>query len=285
MPDISIIMRAKDEENGLLFDTLNTVANQTRRDFEVILVYSDFRADTLRFIESRSNIKLDKMPPSEYTSAGALNRGVRQAEGRILVSLNADATPLHGWWLDNLVKPLENPSIAGVFGRQWPRPDATPWVKLTYHRTFGTTASVRRRIPYFFSNVNSAWRRELWERHPFSVDVSIAEDFEWAKWAQSHGYSIVYEPEAEVYHSHNVTFNQLFKRHVQEGRGLYLITARPYSVGRLIASYLVYTAWDVAYFLARGQVQGAVEALWSQFAMRWGLYTGYKQARRERSVG
>lgn len=284
MPSKSIIMRTKDEEDGLLFQTLEAVAAQVERDFEVILIYSNLQAETLQFLEKIPNLKLGKMPSSEYTSPGALNRGVHQAEGRILISLNADASPAHDRWLTNLVKPLEDPDVAGVYGRQIPRPDATPWVRLTYSRTFGETASVRRRIPYFFSNVNSAWRRELWEQHPFAIDVGIAEDLEWAKWVQARGYSIVYEPTAAIYHSHNATFEQLYRRNVQEGYSLCKITGRSYGLSRLVTSYLAHATQDVIHFLARGQIEGALEALWAHFAIRWGLYLGYRQARHELSA-
>jgi rhamnosyltransferase len=281
MPDISVIMRAKDEEQGFLIQALEKLFAQSERNTEIILVYSDFRRETLDFLEKFHNIQLVKMTSAEYSSPGALNRGVRKSGGRILVSLNGDAVPVHDQWLSNLIAPFNDPNVAGVYGRQVPRVDATPWVSLRYEQTFGAHSDVRQRIPHFFSNVNSACRRELWEQHPFAEDVGIAEDIEWAKWACSQGYQIVYVPSAAVYHSHNYDFQQLYKRSVEEGFSLYKINLQSSGIIRLFLSYLAFSIQDVSHLLAKGKVRGSLDALWAHLAIRYGLHAGNKKAKRE----
>jgi GT2 family glycosyltransferase len=83
-----------------------------------------------------------------------------------------------------------------------------------------------------FSNVNSAIRRELWERFPFADEVAFAEDQDWARRVLLAGYAIRYEPEAVVRHSHAYTIRSAFRRFVDSGasaeRG-YLAGGRPAS--------------------------------------------------------
>ena len=83
-----------------------------------------------------------------------------------------------------------------------------------------------------FSNVNSAIRRDLWERFPFADDLFFAEDQDWARRVLLAGYGIRYEPEAVVRHSHAYTIGTAFKRFFDSGasaeRG-YLAGGRPAS--------------------------------------------------------
>jgi len=79
----------------------------------------------------------------------------------------------------------------------------------------------------FFSNVSSAIRRDAWERVPFREDVVMSEDQHWAHDALRAGYEVVYEPEALVYHSHNYSLKQLFRRNRLSGASLRGLIALP----------------------------------------------------------
>ncbi|MBI2359295.1 MAG: hypothetical protein HYV04_10390, partial [Deltaproteobacteria bacterium] len=68
---------------------------------------------------------------------------------------------------------------------------------------FGLDRRRQRRDP-FFHNANSAFRREIWEKFPFSEEVTNIEDRLWARTVQAQGYEIAYEPEASVYHYHGI---------------------------------------------------------------------------------
>jgi GT2 family glycosyltransferase len=86
-------------------------------------------------------------------------------------------------------------------------------------RCFGERPRVQVDDP-FFSNANAAIRRDVWERIPFREDLSGSEDHAWAAAAQSAGYRIVYEPRAEVRHSHDEGLRQLYRRSARERAGL-----------------------------------------------------------------
>ena len=56
----------------------------------------------------------------------------------------------------------------------------------------------------FFHNANSAFRREVWKKHPFSETVTNIEDRVWGKEVIQAGFKIIYEPEAQVFHFHGI---------------------------------------------------------------------------------
>jgi rhamnosyltransferase len=70
---------------------------------------------------------------------------------------------------------------------------------------------------YHFSNANSAIRKIVWEATPFPEELKVFEDVGIAKRILDSGWSIVYEPEAAVYHSHDFPLDVLFKRYFDIG--------------------------------------------------------------------
>src|SRR4029077_7348397 len=90
-----------------------------------------------------------------------------------------------------------------VASRQMPWPDA-PWQEVQRLREqFGTSRNVysgEAASEILFSNAASASRRHVWLEEPFSLPA--VEDLDWARRVVAAGWSIVYEPEAAVYHSH-----------------------------------------------------------------------------------
>ena len=71
---------------------------------------------------------------------------------------------------------------------------------------------------YFFHNANSMFRRDVWEKYKFSEKVTNIEDRVWGKEVTEDGLSIIYEPEASVYHHHGL--------HQGNNKNIVLITTR-----------------------------------------------------------
>ncbi|MBI2252653.1 MAG: hypothetical protein HYU63_07970, partial [Armatimonadetes bacterium] len=63
-----------------------------------------------------------------------------------------------------------------------------------------------------FSNVSSCIRKKFLAHIPFNNDIVFAEDREWFIKVIKAGYTIVYEPNSIVYHSHNYSLKYNFKR-------------------------------------------------------------------------
>jgi rhamnosyltransferase len=212
----SIVIRAKNEAN-LIGEALDAVFGQRfEGGFEVVLVDSGSTDGTLDIVR-RYPTHLIEIPPETFTYGRSLNIGTAAARGELIVSLSAHSTPLDERWLGQLLEPFSDPRVAGVYGRQVPRPNAT-WLELLGMRLSGVMDD-RPRVHTrnsMFSNANGAFRRSLWLRVPFDEEVGGAEDLAWVRVMLREGYCVAYEPRAAVYHSHGEPFLKHLRRTVRD---------------------------------------------------------------------
>lgn len=198
---ISIIIRAKNEEEWI-GRTLSAIEKQTYQQYELIVVDSESSDCTVDIAKRFGCRVISYTEP--YVPGKAINIGIRESKGPLIVVLSAHAVPVDTIWLETLVNTInEDEKIAGVYGRQLPIPESQPFDKRDLIITFGPEKKVQRKDS-FFHNANSIIRRNLWERFPFDESATNIEDRLWAKRVQRAGYTIVYEPEARVYHHHGI---------------------------------------------------------------------------------
>ena len=235
----SIILLLKDGAR-YLDDLIRVLASQTHeKDVELIVVdsgSSDGSVERLEELCERYGIELNlvTIEPHEFGHGKTRNFALDLARGEIVAILSQDALPVSETWLDDLVRPLEDETVAGVFGRQIPRPGTgvceSHFYEVTYplerRRIDGEDGSSFSNLQLFFSNVNGAIRKSLALAHPFRDDLVMSEDQFWGRAMLHRGYAIVYEPDAVVLHSHNYTLTQLFKRYFKSGYSMRQIEMR-----------------------------------------------------------
>jgi cellulose synthase/poly-beta-1,6-N-acetylglucosamine synthase-like glycosyltransferase len=146
---------------------------------------------------------LIQIKPEEFTYGYALNLGVASVDAEIVATLSAHSLPTDSSWLRELIGPFTTARVAGVYGRQRPRSNATLF-ELIGMRLTGVLSETPRLLDSrpLFSNANGAFRRSLWLEHPFDERIAGAEDIAWVRTMQERGYVIAYQPTAVVYHSH-----------------------------------------------------------------------------------
>jgi len=147
-------------------------------------------------------------------------------DAEILVFLTQDAVLASSDAITALLEPFVDPNVAAAFGRQLPRLDATP---IEAHGRFFNyppqsnmrTAASRDQLgikSIFISNSFAAYRREaLLAVGGFPKDVIFGEDTVTAARLLLDGWKIAYVAEAQVYHSHNYSWKQEFKRYFDIG--------------------------------------------------------------------
>ena len=200
MKKVSIIIRTKNEERWITH-CLEAVFGQTYPDFEVILVDNNSEDNTVliakRFPVSKV-VNIDKFRPGE-----AINFGIKNSTGQLIVCLSAHCIPASNDWLNSLVSNIVEPDVAGAYGRQLPLSFTSDIDKRDLLLVFGRDRRVQQK-DYFFHNANSIFHRKIWDQFPFDEDVSNIEDRVWGKTVTEAGYKIVYDPEAAVYHYHGL---------------------------------------------------------------------------------
>jgi rhamnosyltransferase len=199
IPKASVIIRTRNEERWIAA-CLRSVMAQDYGSFEVILVDNQ---STDRTVARASAFDVSAMQVEDYLPGRALNAGIRKSTGDILVCLSGHCIPASRSWLRTLVAGLDDPSVAGVYGRQQPLSYSSASDKRDLLTIFGLDRRVQRRDS-FFHNANSAIPRRLWEQVPFDETVTNIEDRVWAKRMIEMGYLLVYEPDASVYHYHGI---------------------------------------------------------------------------------
>jgi rhamnosyltransferase len=205
---------------GTLPALLEALSRQrTDLPFEVIAVDSGSTDGTVDLLRHRID-RLIRIRPEEFDHGLTRNLGIEGSRGELIVLLVQDAVPASDTWLTELTAPLLNDrTVAGVFGRQTPRADASAitryylarWVASSdAPRTIAVAdaaeldrlAPIDRLTVCAFDNVCSCIRRAVWRAHPFR-STPIAEDLAWAREVLTAGYRLVYAPRAVVVHSHD----------------------------------------------------------------------------------
>jgi rhamnosyltransferase len=220
----SIIIPTKNEEANI-GRCLEAVYRQSVDfPFEVLVIDSGSRDRTIEMARKHP-VRLLQIAEPEFHHARTRNLAAAVSLGKYLTFLSGDAFPADNGWLRALVRNFDDAGIAAVYGRQLPKPDATPERVFFMQHRYGTERLVKningnetgKYQLYQFSNVNSAIRQEVWQRTPFPEDINAYEDFSFAIEVLRQGYSIAYEPGAAVYHSHNYSLLRSFQQYFDSG--------------------------------------------------------------------
>jgi len=196
---VSIIIRTKNEEKWIS-SCLKNVFKQEYQNFEVIIVDNE-SSDRTVLKAKEFPIKLVKI--RNFLPGKAINDGIRASSGEYIVCLSGHCIPVNNQWLGNLIKDLDEPNVAGVYGRQEPLSYSSDIDKRDLLTVFGKDKKIQIKDS-FFHNANSAFRREIWNKYPFDEKVSNIEDRVWGELVISKGLNIIYEPESSVYHWHGI---------------------------------------------------------------------------------
>ncbi len=207
---------------------LQALEDQTLSPGEKVAVDSGSTDGTRELLEE-AGFLVRSIPREEFDHGAARDLALSLTRGEIVVLLVQDALPVGPGFLEALVTPFRgNPGIAGVYGRQIPRPGGNPVLRARLERWAAGRSSPRLQealtpqefqalTPWerlercSFDNVASALRRRVWEKHPFGRRP-FGEDLAWAKRVLLAGYSLFFQPEARVIHSHDRSPWAEFKR-------------------------------------------------------------------------
>lgn len=222
-PNVSVLVLTKNpgQQFKMVMDAL---VKQRGIIFEILVVDSGSTDGTLEVLEDY-NVRLYKISPEEFGHGRTRNWVAARAKGSLLAFITHDSQPANVNWLTNLTTPFSDESVAGVFGRQIPKPGSDLLEKyyLDYlypetGREMSMSRNDKYKLPkFFFSNANSMIRKSVWREFKFPEGVIMSEDQWWAKKVLSNNYKIIYQPKSVVKHSHSYNLKNLFKRNFDSG--------------------------------------------------------------------
>src|SRR5512135_847882 len=148
----SIVVRAYNEA-AHLGRLLEGIAKQTVRDVELILVDSGSTDETVH-LASDFGAQIVQIPSSEFSFGRALNLGVSAASREYVVIASGHVHPMYPDWLECLLKPFEDATIATVYGKQ--RGDASSRIsEERIFRQWYPEADKARQVSPFCNNANA----------------------------------------------------------------------------------------------------------------------------------
>jgi rhamnosyltransferase len=243
--DVSVVIRTKNEAE-FIEETLKRVEEQDFAGrYEIIIVDSGSTDSTLDIIR-RHDVRLIRIAQEEFTYGRSLNLGATEAKGAFIVNLSAHALPRDKKWLTNLIKGFEDHNVAGIYGRQLSVGRVNPFEALQSDHFFGqeeikfNMSNKKRLKQLHFSNSNSAIRKTVWQRFQFNEYVPYAEDILWQTEVMEAGFSIIYVPDAAVYHTHRISIRNAYKDSTGCAYTLALIKSKRQSIPLVIYDLAIF---------------------------------------------
>ncbi|NMN98805.1 mycofactocin biosynthesis glycosyltransferase MftF [Antrihabitans stalactiti] len=164
--------------------------------------------------------------------AAARNTGLRSATTEFVAFLDSDVIPREGW-LRGMLGHFDDPTVALVAPRIVAfDPDSTALARYEHSRSsldLGRRES-RVRAGSIVSYVPSAAmlvrRRVIADEGGFDETMTVAEDVDLCWRLERAGWSLRYEPTAQVAHDHRITIGKWFSRRLFYGTGAALLAER-----------------------------------------------------------
>lgn len=199
---------------------LRALAGQSLRPQEILVVDSQSQDDTCS-IAREEGARVLSISREAFDHGGTRDMALRRTAGEIVVFMTQDALPMDERFLERLAAPLADERIAAAGARQVAYPTASASEKLIRAHNYSAqsrvwAASDIARLgvrAFLISDVSAAYRREAYLAvggfdHPLltNEDMLICDKLMRA------GYALAYAGDACVYHSHDFTWLQQFRR-------------------------------------------------------------------------
>lgn len=206
-------------------------------NFEILIIDSGSSDATLDIIGTHPSVRLVEIPGSEFGHGKTRNLAAKLARGTNIAYLSHDAIPADSNWLTNITAPLDPAGLncVGVVGKHIARANCSPLLKYEIDGVFracgpdgettvidGAISKANELTPgeLFYSDVNSATRREFLLNTISYREVNYSEDMAFARDLLEAGYRKAYAATAVVEHSNDVTFSEYGKRIFDETLGM-----------------------------------------------------------------
>lgn len=219
-PTISMVIPTLNAEPDLP-GLLEALSRQTTKLDEIVVVDSSSQDRTCEIANSYPNVRVIEIEKSSFNHGGTRDMAFRATTGEFVCFMTQDALPKDDHYIENLITPMvEDSTIGLVTGRQLPKSDARRFEQLVREYNYPSVSNVRTigdlsRLgvkAYFASDVCSAYRRSMYFAVGGFDAVETNEDMLLASKLLHAGYKVAYAADAEVFHSHNLTFAEQFKR-------------------------------------------------------------------------
>ena len=213
-PQISVIVPAKDASLTIrecIQGLLNQQGFAFERDYEVIVVDDGSQDETAK-IAQEFHIRV--ISQENAGPASARNTGVDHAQGELVFFTDADCVPKQNW-LQQMTKSFEDSDVIGVKGAYLCK--ETGLVPRFVQQEFEQKYQYLQKLSRidFIDTYSAGYRKQIFlDNGGFDTRFSnpSVEDQELSFRLERKGYKLVFQPEARVYHHHDLNLREYFLR-------------------------------------------------------------------------
>lgn len=219
---------------GTLFkDVLQAIDEQELKPFQLLIIDSGSVDNTLKMAEAH-NAQTVKINNRDFDHGGTRNKSVSLLKNEVthVVFLTQDAVLANKQSISKLLKAFDDPKVAVAYGRQLPAKNASKIAEHARLFNYPVQSKYENIKNYadkpgiktiFTSNSFAAYDKRLFNRlGQFKAPSIMSEDLLFAANAMLAGYSVCYQADATVFHSHNYTLKQHFSRYFDTGYSHYI---------------------------------------------------------------
>ncbi|WP_278402420.1 glycosyltransferase [Megamonas rupellensis] len=209
-----------------LIELLKKIKEQSIEDIPLLIIDSGSNDEYKSEIKNM-NCLVKKIDVKTFNHGGTRQMGADMFPDKdIYIFLTQDAILANEKSIENIVKVFDNFNIGCAYGRQLPHKDAnlfSSYARLFNYKDKSYIYSMNDKEKYgiktaFNSNSFAAYRRKaLNEIGGFPINTILSEDMYVAAKMLLNKWSVAYCSDAMVYHSHNYTIWQEFKRYFDIG--------------------------------------------------------------------
>jgi len=172
------------------------------------------------------NITVKHLSKREFDHGRTRNQGVKLSDAEVFVMMTQDAIPADEFLVERLLEGLRREKAAVAYARQLPGKDSSEAERYTRQFNYPEESRLKTKADlselgiktFFCSNVCAAYKRDIFDELGGFVNRAIFnEDMLYAAKAVEAGFGIAYAAQAKVYHSHNYTYRQQFRRNFDLG--------------------------------------------------------------------
>ena len=219
--------------DGKLNELLRRLSKQTMLPSRVLLLNTvdgeedgQLSESVDRFRDCFPVLSVFHVDRKDFDHGGTRHLGMTFADTELVLCMTQDAVPKDRHLIISLAGWFEDPLVAVVYGRQLALRGSMPEERFTRSFNYPDTSRVKSKEDleqlgiktFFCSDVCAMWRRETYfEMGGFERRTIFNEDMILAGKMIRAGYRIVYDADAEVWHSHSYSCVKQLKRNFDLG--------------------------------------------------------------------
>lgn len=204
------------------FETLlHQLSVQSVKPNKIIIVNSNDGKSSFEQLGINTNelCEVHEISKSEFDHGLTRNLAISFSNADYFICMTQDAVPADDKLVEKLIRGL-GPVVKMCYARQVAKRDANEIEKITRTFNYPDESLVKDKNDldkmgiktFFASNVCCAYERKIFDELGKFVSTDFNEDMMYAAKLIQAGYSIRYEADAVVYHSHNYTISQQYAR-------------------------------------------------------------------------